>query len=266
MSKQQTLLMLMILIIAGNGVAIGSVIGFSADAVQVSPMKKEYQAKMYVSNDAVRTESRINGVSVAEIVSTKLNSRILLIEKEKKYVQQNSNARLQNMLANKTTPMVPCAGLKNTTCQKLSTVKINNRKTEKWQFTLKKNGQIFNSLHWIDEEYRMPVREFFHNGTVMELTMQGAETLYGRATVKWLMLITYTDGREISATQWYDPELNMITREEMAGGYVRELRNIKIGKQDKSLFELPDGYTKTEKLPAYLMPRNGAAPPMSNAR
>ena len=42
-----------------------------------------------------------------------------------------------------------------------------------------------------------------------------------------------------TATQWYDPELKIAIREELPGGYIRELRDIKTGKQEKDLFEIP---------------------------
>jgi len=249
--------MLIFLLVAGEAVAVGVATEFSAEAVQQAPMRKEYRAKMYVSNDAVRTESLINNIPVVEIVNTKLKTRVLLIEKEKVYLQQYNNPRLKKMVSKKTKPMIPCAGMENTTCKKLTTEKINNRDTEKWQFTLVENGKNYNSLHWIDVQFRMPVREFFHNGTVMELTMLGAETLGGRLTEKWFMLLTHADGRKVSVTQWYDPELKITTREEMSGGYVRELRSIKVEKQRTVLFELPKGYTKIERLPHYLTPQPG---------
>jgi hypothetical protein len=45
--------------------------------------------------------------------------------------------------------------------------------------------------------------------------------------------------------QWYDPEINMNIREEMAGGYTRDIVNIKVGPQPKDLFGIPAGYTET---------------------
>ena len=261
-----TMSMLMCLLVTGEAMAVGVATEFSAEAIQLAPMRKEYRAKMYVSNDAVRTESLINNIPVVEIVNTKLNIRLLLVEKEKIYLQQQNDARMKNMVARKTKPMIPCAGMENTTCKKLTTEKIHNRETEKWQFTLADNGKTYNSLHWIDVQYRMPVREFYHNGTVMELTMLGAEPLNGRTTEKWFMLITHADGRKVSVTQWYDPELKITTREEMSGGYVRELKNIKVAKQNDDLFDLPEGYTKIEQLPHYLTLKPGNALPLPNSR
>ncbi len=44
--------------------------------------------------------------------------------------------------------------------------------------------------------------------------------------------------------RWFDPELNLAIREEFPGGFVREMKNIKLAPQDASLFEVPAGYKK----------------------
>jgi hypothetical protein len=77
----------------------------------------------------------------------------------------------------------------------------------------------------------------------------------GRQTEKWSMQITRADGQQMTSYQWYDPELKIAIREEMQGGFVRELKNIKVGKQDAKLFKVPSGYKQVEQLPAYLMPQ-----------
>ena len=41
----------------------------------------------------------------------------------------------------------------------------------------------------------------------------------------------------------------MVIREDISGGYVRELRNIKIAKQNKNIFKIPSDYKK-EGMPA----------------
>jgi hypothetical protein len=68
------------------------------------------------------------------------------------------------------------------------------------------------------------------------------------------MLMTRANGEQMTSTQWYDPQLKIAIREELQGGFIRELRDIKIGKQDKKLFEIPTGYKQVEQLPAYLRP------------
>jgi hypothetical protein len=226
---------------------------FSAEAVQKAPARADYHARMYVSKDSVRTESVLNNTPVVEIVNSKDKTRTLLVPKEKVYMQQKAD---QTSVAGKTgqsNSKKPCAGLPDTTCKMLGKETVNSRQTEKWEFIVKRNGQDLRSLHWIDVKRKMPIREFFPDGTVTELILQGTEKINGRKTEKWKMQITRSDGQQMVSTQWYDPELKLSIREEMSGGFVRELRDIKIGKQDETLFSIPTDYTKVTQLPGYLM-------------
>jgi len=240
--------------------AFDVVVEFSAEAVQSMPTRPDYRARMYVSKKSVRTDSIINKTPVIEIVNTKKGIKWLLIPKEKVYVQYIREHPPESTGSVQSDNETPCARLVDTTCKMLSMEMINKRPTEKWEFVQKKNGQIYQSLHWIDKQRRMPVREYLPDGTVTEVLLHGIEKVDGRNTEKWVMQVTHANGQTMASTQWYDPELKISIREEMPGGYVRELREIKTGKQDKNLFEIPEGYKKTEKLPAYLMPQQANAP------
>ena len=238
----------------GTAVAFNVAAEFSAQAVQQAPMRPEYHASMYVSKNAVRTDSTINGVAVVEILNSKEQTRTLIVAKDKIFLQQKRTPDAADAIATKPTPENPCAGIPQTTCQKLGVEMVNQRKTEKWEFTREFGGQTFRSLHWIDVQRRMPIREFLADGTVTELRMQGTETINGRKTEKWILQMTRSDGQQMTSTQWYDPQLKMAIREELPGGYIRELKDIKIGKQDEHLFEIPSGYTRVDQLPDYLKP------------
>lgn len=144
--------------------------------------------------------------------------------------------------------------MRNTECKSLGKESINGRETEKWEFLTKHNGQTFRSLHWIDVKRHMPIREFMPDGTVTELKIVGTEKINGRESEKWSFQITRADGKSVTSTQWYDPEIGIATREQMPGGYLRELRDIKTGKQAPSLFVVPKGFHLVKQLPAYLMP------------
>jgi len=244
------IVVLVCLLVTSGTQAYEVAIEFSADAVQTTPGRPEYHARMYVSKNAVRTDSILNNTPVIEIVNSKNKTRSLLVPKEKIYIQQKSNELTTEI---KSSPEKPCEGLPDTTCRLLSKEKVNNRQTEKWEFVVKRNGQDYRSLHWIDVERHMPIREFFPDGTVTELLLKGKEKINGRKTEKWVMEVTRADGHKMLSTQWYDPELKISIREEMQGGFIRELRNIKMGKQGKKIFSIPDGYKKIEQLPGYLM-------------
>jgi len=217
---------------------------FSAEAVQSIPGRPSMNVKMFISKKAVRTESTMNGNTVVEIVYPKDNRRVLLNQLRKTYIEQKA----QN---NKTTKVKkinssPCNSIVNATCKKLGKEKISGRDAVKWEMTVQRNGQSFKSLHWLDKKRHMPLREQFHDGTVSTMTLSGKEKINGRNTEKWKLQAIRPDGQKMESKQWYDPKLKMVIRETLSGGYVRELRNIKVARQNKSLFTIPSDYKKED--------------------
>lgn len=217
---------------------------FSAEAVQSVPGRPSMNVKMFISKKAVRTESKMNGNTIVEIVYAKERRRVLLNQARKTYVEQKAQNR--NTLGTKKMGGSPCAGIMNATCKKLGTEKINGRKAIKWEMTAQRNGQNFKSLYWQDEKYHMPLREQLHDGTIATLVLSGKEKINGRNTEKWIFNAVRPNGQTMDSEQWYDPKLKMVIREALSGGYVRELRNIKVAKQNKKLFKIPSDYKKED--------------------
>ncbi|MGB5534442.1 MAG: hypothetical protein WBN08_00955, partial [Thiogranum sp.] len=48
----------------------------------------------------------------------------------------------------------------------------------------------------------------------------------------------------MQSTRWYDPELQIAIREELSGGYFRELRDIRVAPQPDHLFTVPADYQR----------------------
>ena len=220
---------------------------FSAEAVQSVPGRPTMNVKMFISKKAVRTESTMNGNKIIEIVYAKEKRRILLNQARKTYIEQK--AQNKNTFGTKKRSSSPCEGIKNATCKKLGGEKINGRKAIKWEMTAQVNGKKFKSLYWQDKKYHMPLREQLHDGTIATMVLSGKEKINGRNTEKWIFHAVHPNGQTMDSEQWYDPKLKMVIREALSGGYVRELRNIKIAKQDKKLFKIPSDYKK-EAMPA----------------
>lgn len=215
---------------------------FSAEAVQSVPGRPSMNVKMFISKNAVRTESMMNGNTVVEIVYPKDKRRVLLNQFRKTYVEQK--AQNNKTIKVKKVSSSPCNGIANATCKKLAKEKIDGRNAIKWEMTVPRNGRSFKSLHWLDKKRHMPLREQFHDGTVSTMTLSGKEKVNGRNTEKWKFQAIRPDGQSIESQQWYDPKLKMVIREALLGGYVRELRNIKVAKQNKKLFKIPSDYKK----------------------
>jgi hypothetical protein len=77
----------------------------------------------------------------------------------------------------------------------------------------------------------------------------GSETVNGRATEKWRCtgeLEPVPGEPAADSTSWFDPNLAFPVREVKDNGDVFELRDIKVARQDASLFEIPAGYKKLD--------------------
>lgn len=217
---------------------------FSAEAVQSMPDSAPVVANMFVSKKAVRTESTMNGNTMVEIVYPLENRRVLLNQAKKTYFEQKAT---DNLSAKKIkSKNSPCDFLVNTSCKKIGNEKINGREAVKWEMTSSLHGHDVKSLHWLDKNYHMPLREQFNDGTVSTMTLLGKETVNGRDAEKWEFHAIRPDGNSVKSMQWYDQKLKMVIREMLPGGYVRELRNINVAKQSKALFKIPGEYKKEE--------------------
>ncbi len=205
-------------------------------------------AQMNVSKHAVRTESVINGRTVVEIFYPQQQKRILYWPDVKQFVEQKiSQQTIPTGEARKN--FSPCADRVNSRCRKLDVEIIAGLKAEKWEMVRTVDSQNLRSLHWIEVERKFPIRELFPDGTVAEMSMAGKGKIDGRDVERWEMRATQPGGKQLQSVQWYDPELRIAIREEFEGGFVRELRNIKVGKQSPTLFVVPDDFTRASNPP-----------------
>lgn len=90
----------------------------------------------------------------------------------------------------------------------------------------------------------------------------GAEVIGGRPTDKWEFVMTRGEQTQRSLV-WIDTRLKIPVREELPGGYVRELLDIKEGPQPDSLFQIPADFKRIEMpVAGQRSPQGGmAAPP-----
>lgn len=229
---------------SSNSYAESKTIEFSADAVISAQQQVVKRTKLFVSKKAVRSETTINGQNIVEIVYPDEGRAILINDSLKSYKERTFDRQSEINNSNS-----PCDRISNAICEKLGTENIAGYKTEKWQIISNKDGRKLRTLHWIDVKRKLAIREFFPNGMVAELKMIKKEKINGRDTEKWERSLSRPDGKNVKSYQWYDAGLKMAIKEELSGGYVRELKNIKISKQSKDLFSVPEDYTKIESQP-----------------
>ena len=214
---------------------------FSADFIQSAPQQDEQHGKIYVGKGRMRMEFDANGSRIIQIVDSEQQVVYLINAEDKSYMRQGGQAGTMPGPA-PTASDNPCAGMKNISCNQVGEEKIHGRLAEKWEFSSTNQAQSGKMTTWLDKERGIPVRQIMPDGSGTELALTGRETVSGRNTEKREITIISSDGKKEVSHQWFDPELNMNIREENAAGYVREMRNIKPGKQPNKLFTVPAGY------------------------
>lgn len=215
---------------------------FSAEAMQSMPGQAPVYSKMYVSKSAVRTESYIDGNLVIDITFPYQGRRLRLFPETKKYIV--ASGLPVKLEPKKEAARDPCDGIPGSTCKSMGVEILHGIKVEKWQIEKKVKDKVLKVLQWLDRERNLSLREMSPDGSIAELRTLGKSHLYEREVEVWEYIESNAAGITDQSKQWYDPELKMVIQEQKQGGYFRGLRNIKTGKQNKELFELPVSYQK----------------------
>jgi hypothetical protein len=232
-------------IAAAGAAAAPSNVQFSAQTVQSSPDKTTRHAQIYVGDNKVRLEYQQDDQKMIQIYDMENQRALLLTPQQRSYIERKLP---RGGMANPMLPPSdtnPCAQMPDAECHKLGRETMYGRPVIKWEMVIKQDDQTLRSQYWIDAERNMPLRQVFPDGTVSEMRLLGKETLHGRKTERWEITTTRPDQESMTTTQWYDPELKIAIREELPGGYFRELRDIKLGPQPEDLFKVPEGYRQT---------------------
>jgi hypothetical protein len=129
-------------------------------------------------------------------------------------------------------------------CQRLGQELVNGRPASKWQITTTGKQGSSRALEWIDLERGLVLRRESAAGLEVQQQLLGTEQLHGRQVEKWEKVTIGSGYLPKSSLHWFDPELNLDIREEHPGGYIYELRNIRVAKQPESLFVIPAGFDR----------------------
>ena len=204
------------------------------------PGQDSRQGRIYVGANQVRTDNQINGETIIQIIDMGQQQAIMINPAQKSFMRMKAQGgpAPQDQAGGGN----PCAGMQNLACKEVGTDRFNGRPVRKYEIS--GAGQQGVLQVWVDEERSLPVRQIMPDGSGMEMRLVGREQRSGRKVEKWEMEGHGPDGQSQTSLQWYDPELKMNIREERPGGFVRELINIKPGKQPAELFSVPAGYSE----------------------
>jgi len=233
---------------------------FSGLAVQSGPEGKTREAQVYVGDNQVRLEHNRNGQPMVEIYDMKHQRMLLLVPQQKVYMQRDLAPGMAGNPIKPPEDSNPCASLPDARCKKIGSDTLYGRSVSQWEMSVERDGETLNSLHWMDDQRHMSLRDVWPDGSTTESVLQGKETLHGRPTERWEQTTTQADGKKHTTKQWYDPELQIAIREEMPGGFFREIRDIRVGPQPAELFSIPAGYQRVESDKQAVppgMPHNG---------
>lgn len=226
--------------------AAASNVQFSAQVVQSAPDGRSRQATLYVGDNQVRMEHRRGDADMIEIYDMNAQRVLLLVPQQKTYMQRElpEGAAVNPMLPED--KRNPCSALADSSCKQMGSESLYGRSVSKWEVSVVRQGKTRHSLHWIDDERLMSLRDVWPDGSVTELKLAGIEKLDGRNTERWQKTTTYADDKQDTSTQWYDLELQIIIREELPGGFFRELKSIKVAPQPPALFRVPVDYKRAD--------------------
>jgi len=228
-------------------------VAFSADMIRKGGDGQESTGKMYVSDGRVRTEMMQDGSEVVRITDTTRRVEWILFPEQHNYMERGgtSGPGGQPVSGADVSQKDPCAGVPGLVCRKIGEETISGRPAVGWEMASSQQGQDLKGEQWVDQERGVPLRQMMPNGQKMELNLVGGESLEGRMVEKWEMVVTAPNREPVRSLQWYDPELELAIREEFPGGFVSELKSIRVGDQPDSLFTVPAGYQRIS------MPGNG---------
>lgn len=219
---------------------------FSADMVRHGPDDQTTSGKMYVGDGRVRMEMSQQGKEVVRITDQNRGMEWVLFPDEKKYLERGGapGAGKAPASGKPSAETDPCAGMPGLTCRRVGVEDVGGRPAVKWEMSMTQQGETLTGSQWLDKERGIPLKSVMPNGQSMELKRLGQETIDGRSVEKWEMTTSVPNQQPMRTFQWYDPALELAVREEFPGGYVSELKGIRVGPQPDDLFVVPAGYER----------------------
>lgn len=211
---------------------------YSAEIIDSGPQGTISLSKLYVSGDLSRRETGRRGQQIIEISAADSGEVWTLFPGEHAYAVR-STVRPVIKAGN------PCNEGSDTSCKKLGSEEVAGRTVIRWEVVSRISGERGRHQYWIDVERGIPLRRESADGSRSTWHLEGMDRIEGRHVEKWRV----SDERPGMAStfyfRWIDPELNIPVREELPGGFVRKVHNIRVGPQPEHLFSIPVGYRRT---------------------
>jgi hypothetical protein len=210
--------------------------GYSADMIQSTQEGKSAEAKIFRAQGYSRTEYLQAGARIIEIINPQVEKGWLIWPDSGMFAEQVLEPLALKVALTQLSEN-PCEQLTGYQCKRQGEELLNGRTCSVWEVV----GSNAQWREWVDSERRFPVRQLFKSGQSTERVLEKLEQINGRTVELWRTFTSNTDTQTFEMLFWYDPILKTNLREEVPGLMVRELRNIKIGKLNSDLFQVPEG-------------------------
>ncbi len=216
-------------------------ISFMAEAVEKAPGQAARTARIYRMGDAMRMETLEPGERMVRIVLPGQGVMRLLDPQNKVYMEVQGTP----VPSGSAMPANPCAGAPpDANCRMTGTANLGGTQTERYELQDPQSGASV-AMFW-DPQRHQVLRQEMPDGTVLEKSYLGPGQHLGRSVEHWRTVLTKPEGGSEAGEWWYDPEIEMVVREERADGYTRELTSIQVGQVDPHLFQVPSDYRQKE--------------------
>lgn len=210
---------------------------YSADIVESSPQGIISLSKLYVSGENSRRETGRRGQQIVEISAAGTGEVWTLFPSEHTYLVR-AVGQGATMSEN------PCSGRSDIRCMKLGTLELDGREVDHWEVVSRDGAGRGRHQYWMDTERGIPLRLESADGTRSAWHLEGMDRIEGRHVEKWRISEEQPGRASTFYFRWMDPELNIPVREELPGGFVRKVHNIRVGPQPEHLFSIPVGYRR----------------------
>lgn len=218
-------------------------VSFTADAVQHRVTEASH-AKMFWNDGNVRFEYMDQGIPMVQIFDNK-NSKVIWLGTAKKvYIERElTDRQIVPVMAGTEKTYNPCDDFPDAECTRLKSAELNDRQTDMWLITFEVDSRDQHVFQWIDKKHQILVHQQNPDGSVLDVKILDDQEINGRQQVCRVDINAMdSDGNSVRATQWYDPVLDFVVRQQADDGAIDELRNIKLATIKTEMFAIPEGY------------------------
>jgi len=217
-------------------------VSFTAGAVQHRGTEVSH-AKMFWNDGSVRFEYMDKGIPMVQILDNKSSKVIWLDTANKVHIKRElTDQQAVSVMVGTEKKYNPCDDFPGAECTRLKSAELNDRQTDKWLITFEVDSRDHHVFQWIDKKHQILVRQQNPDGSVLDVKILDDQEIYGRQVRRVDMNAIDSDGNSVRASQWYDPVLDIVVRQQAEDGAIDELRNIKLATIKAEMFAIPEGY------------------------